>query len=89
MRLHNLTYFLRETLKHWVLQVSKTLVLGISTAETLLLENTTVINTTSGYHPVFLTVVFSSSTDLVVVISSSTVKIILFQTQPRENHIWN
>ena len=49
--------------------MSKTLVLGISTAETALLENTTDRNTSSGYHPV----VFSNSSVTAVLFQNTTV----------------
>ena len=41
-----------KKLNYRVGRVSKTLVLRTTTAETVLLENTTVRNTSSGYHPV-------------------------------------
>ena len=48
-------------------------------------------NQNNGWYPelVFLTVVFSNSTDLAVVIFKQCINRTYFITQPREKHIWN
>ena len=51
-----------------VLQVSKTVLFWYSTAATLLLENTTARNTSSGYHPLSVTNRFSLKITLTKII---------------------